>query len=419
MWFDPCLFANYLFNGEEQYISFLYSGEKYSYSGKYSYLAWGKQEEIIDDIDQLEKNISINKKFAENIWFGYFSYEFGLDYFDYQFTKRKSKADFAKKLYFFKAKNLLIFNHQKKTIDYYKNGEKKNFVLPDNLPEIKIEIPKKIKISSNISEQEYFDKVQDIQEEIKAGKFYQVNLTRKFFAENLEIKNPFAIFYNLHKHSPSPYSACFKLKKNYIISSSPERFVALDKKGKINARPIKGTINKEAGEDFLRNSKKDQAENLMIVDLMRNDLSIASEKVQIDKLFEIELFSNVYHLSSSINAKLKQGKNIIDLMKQIMPPASMTGAPKFEVLKKISQLENSRRGIYSGVVGYLAGDGSCDFSVVIRTILIENCKRLEFQIGGGIIYDSDAKKEAEEILFKAKGIIEALNMLDEQVHSKE
>ena len=267
---------------------------------------------------------------------------------------------------------------------------------------------------SNMSKEEYLTKVKKIRADIINGDYYQVNLTRKFYTK-IELNNKFSIFRNLVNNSPSPYMAYFKLNDVEILSSSPERFINIDKNGKINTRPIKGTIAKVKEDKRqihkLKNSYKDQAENLMIVDLMRNDLGISAQKnsVQIGKLFAIDSFATLHHMSSSINAQKKYSISSLDTIINAFPPGSMTGAPKIAAMHSIKNLEPQDRGIYSGCVGYFAGDGSCDLSVIIRTIIIKN-NFLEFQVGGGIIYDSDPQTEWQETITKAQGICKALNI---------
>ena len=204
----------------------------------------------------------------------------------------------------------------------------------------------------------------------------------------------------------------------YILSSSPELFLNIDKSGHISTRPIKGTSARFADETLDRKSReelagsaKDQAENLMIVDLMRNDLSRSCipGSVTTSSLFEITSHANVHHMSSTISGQKKPECSTLDAIKYCFPPGSMTGAPKIMAMNLCSRLEELERGIYSGAIGWLGGDGSGELSVVIRTMLIKGNK-FEFQVGGGIVADSVPEKEFKETIDKAKGILASLGL---------
>ena len=422
-WHNPLDLADY-FSQQETHLAFLYSAQKYSYSGNLSFLAWELDVEIRDDLNKLQNSLTQNKEFWENLYFGYMGYE--------SLEKNDSTDNYLNlpKLHFFQAKNLIIFDHQKQILRFF--SKHKNYPIEKillkagkNNPNDNSDEPPTGRVPaggefknghcySNMSKEEYLTKVKKIRADIINGDYYQVNLTRKFFTK-IELKNKFSIFRNLVNNSPSPYMAYFKLNDVEILSSSPERFINIDKNGKINTRPIKGTIAKIKGNTKqikkLKNSSKDQAENLMIVDLMRHDLGISAQKnsVQIEKLFAIDSFATLHHMSSSINAQKEYSISSLDTIINAFPPGSMTGAPKIAAMHSIKNLEPQDRGIYSGCVGYFAGDGSCDLSVIIRTIIIKN-NFLEFQVGGGIIYDSDPQTEWQETITKTQGICKALNI---------
>jgi para-aminobenzoate synthetase component 1 len=413
-WHNPLNITEYL-QRDEQYLALLYSANHYSYSGNHSFLAWGLDTEIKNDLSQLKKVISDKKDFWSNFYLGYIGYE--------SLVKQDNYKNIDNS-YFFKPKNLIIFNHQHKTCKLFSNLTAKNLeftinkikkiitnkqiVIDDNI------ILENVNWQSNMTKKSYITKVKRIIQNIVNGDYYQVNLTRKFFT-NISLKNKFTIFRNLVKHSPTPYMAYFKLLNTEILSSSPERFIKIEPDGKINTRPIKGTSNRTRNNDKqitkLRNSSKDQAENLMIVDLMRHDLSASAQynSVKVAKLFAIDSFATLNHMSSSINALKKKSLSNLEVVTTAFPPASMTGAPKIAAMQSINQLENASRGIYSGCLGYFAGNGYSDLSVVIRTIIIKD-NYLEFQVGGGIIYDSKPEAEWRETLIKAQGICKALNI---------
>lgn len=386
------------------YMAFLYSGAKYSYSGTKSYLAWGAEKITTSNIE-LTNCLTEDEDYVKNMWFGYFSYEF--NNLAPHKIKRGKKANLANSdLLFFKPKNLIIFEHEHNLAKYY-SVSNENFTLK----EIKAKKNNFTinNLRSNMSKAEYLAKVQQIINDISAGNYYQANLTRKFYGEILEQDN-FNIFSSLCAESPAPYASYLKLADFSIISSSPERFMHIDQSGLANTRPIKGTIKRSSNsEKKLKESCKDRAENLMIVDLMRNDLGKLAKinSVTTDSLFNLDSFSNLHHLSSSISAK--KNSSSLALISSTLPPGSMTGAPKIAAMQAITELELQERGVYSGIIGYFAGDGSADFSVVIRTIIIQN-NYFEFQVGGGIIYDSKPEAELLETYIKAKAICKILNI---------
>ncbi|MFZ8864781.1 MAG: anthranilate synthase component I family protein [Rickettsiales bacterium] len=389
------------------YMAFLYSGAKYSYSGNKSFLAWDALE-LTNSYQDLQKNLDEKQGFYENMWFGYFAYEFNAVK---EAKTLNSKID-NDELCFFKPKNLIVFEHDHNIAHYYSVSATK-FNLSETASSDHDFVISNLK--SNMRKSEYLAKIEEIKKNILAGNYYQVNLTRKFYGE-IRAQDNFAIFCSLCQESAAPYSSFIKCAKLNIISSSPERFMHIDSSGSVNVRPIKGTISNlnPNNEHILKASSKDQAENLMIVDLMRNDLSklAKASSVKTNSLFDIDSYRNLHHMSSSISAQ--KNSSSIELIASSLPPGSMTGAPKIAAMQAIQQLEQWQRGVYSGSIGYIAGDGSADFSVVIRTIIIEN-NYFEFQVGGGIIYDSEAEKELLETYVKAKAICNILKISEQQL----
>ena len=280
------------------------------------------------------------------------------------------------------------------------------------LPVTDYQLPKVAFLKSNMTKAEYLQKVEKVREYIKNGDIYQANITRKFYGEFAEAPDPFALYCQLNKISPAPYSAYLKIDDLHIISSSPELFIRVDAEGNAITCPIKGSAGKGEGVE-LAGSDKDRSENLMITDLMRNDFSRSClpGSVKVDKLFEVDEFKTISHMHSTITGKLKQNETSLSLIKNCFPPGSMTGAPKIRSMEIISELEKHKRGIYSGVLGYFSPQG-CDFSVVIRTIIIRGNK-FEFQVGGGIIFESEPEKEWAETMLKAQAIAEVLGVGEE------
>jgi para-aminobenzoate synthetase component I len=251
---------------------------------------------------------------------------------------------------------------------------------------------------------------------ILAGDIYQANITQRFSAELAPNDDPFALYCALRRRNPAPFAAFLRHGDVAIVSASPERFLKLSD-GHVETRPIKGTrprgaspAEDEAFKRELAASEKDRAENLMIVDLLRNDLSrVCRDKtVQVPVFFGLETYATVHHLVSVVTGELVPGKGAIDLLRAAFPGGSITGAPKIRAMEIIAELEPTRRGPYCGSIGYVGFDGWMDTSIVIRTICIRG-RQLTFQVGGGIVADSDPAAEYEESMTKAKAMIEVLS----------
>lgn len=277
-----------------------------------------------------------------------------------------------------------------------------------------------VNIQSRFTKQEYIDIVGHIKEHINRGDIYVTNFCQEFFAE-AEVIDPLAIFLKLNEVSPNPFSAFFKWKDNLVLCASPERFLA--KRGaKLISQPIKGTakrgkdeIEDEAIKRELKSHTKEQQENVMIVDLVRNDLTRSAKQgtVKTEELFGIYTFKQVHQMISTVVCELDDDIPVTRAIKNAFPMGSMTGAPKISAMRLMEQFERSKRGVYSGAIGYFAPDGDFDFNVVIRTLLYnQKNKYLSFHAGSAITYHADAEKEYEECLLKVKAIIEVLGDLD-------
>jgi len=273
-----------------------------------------------------------------------------------------------------------------------------------------------LKVSSRIPKASYIETVKQLQTHILRGDIYEVNFCQEFFAEHADI-DPLAVYYQLNSLSPTPFSGFFKLHDKFILSASPERFIC--KRGnRLISQPIKGTAKRSADpeEDAeirknLQQDAKEQAENVMIVDLVRNDLTKNALKgsVKVEELFGIYGFKQVYQMISTISAELASGIHIVDALKNTFPMGSMTGAPKLRAMQLIETYESTRRGAYSGSFGYISPDGDFDFNVIIRSMLYNATSRyLSFQVGGAITYAADAEKEYDECLLKAAAILKTL-----------
>lgn len=265
-----------------------------------------------------------------------------------------------------------------------------------------------------VDRKQYLERIREAQRRISEGDYYELNLSHRLKADFKG--DTYGLYTKMREVGPVPFGAYIKKENLSICSMSPERFLA--KEGsRVYSQPIKGTIHRGSDEsddrrlrEALSSSSKEQAENLMIVDLVRNDLSRIARKgsVKVSDLFQIQTFGTVHQMVSTVEAEAKT-ENPIEIIKACYPMGSMTGAPKISAMKSIEELENYRRGIYSGAIGYFKPDGDFDFNVVIRTAIISG-NNLFYSVGGAITGDSDPDQEWEETLIKARALT---NVLDE------
>jgi para-aminobenzoate synthetase component 1 len=270
-----------------------------------------------------------------------------------------------------------------------------------------------INLKSRFSREEYLITVKELQDHIHRGDCYEINFCQEFYCENAFIQ-PLEVYRKLCNFSPNPFSAFYRLHQQYLLCASPERF--LKKTGRhIYSQPIKGTAKRmipesedaTAKEDLFLN-EKDRAENVMVVDMVRNDLSKVCEKssVKVNELFGIYSFPQVHQMISTISGTLSPGKQITDIIRATFPMGSMTGAPKKRVMELIEKYERTKRGLFSGSVGYIAPGGDFDFNVVIRSILFNaSTNYLSIQAGSAITSNSVPEKEFEECLLKIEAMM--------------
>lgn len=277
-----------------------------------------------------------------------------------------------------------------------------------------------ITLKQHINKNDYIAAVGQLQKHIIQGDIYEVNYCMEFYAENAEV-NPFDIFEKLFSLAQAPYSVLLKHNDIYVLCASPERF--LKKQGnKIVSQPIKGTAGrgKTIKEDYLLkeelfNNPKERAENVMIVDLVRNDLSriAKTNSVKVDELFGIYTFKTVHQMVSTVSCNIKENISFKELIHATFPMGSMTGAPKIKAMELIEKYEKTKRGIYSGSIGYILPNNDFDFNVVIRSILYnKKNKYLSFSVGSAITTYADAEKEYKECLLKAQAMKQALAVND-------
>jgi para-aminobenzoate synthetase component 1 len=274
-----------------------------------------------------------------------------------------------------------------------------------------------VKVKSRLSKKQYIDIIEKLKLHILRGDCYEINFCQEFYSEDVSI-DPIKTYDSLSDASPNPFSAFYKLEDKFLLCASPERY--LKKTGStVLSQPIKGTWRRnindneedETNKSLLSSSPKDRSENVMVVDLVRNDLSkvCIEGSVKVDELFGVYKFPQLYQMISTVSGLLSPGISITEIIKATFPMGSMTGAPKKKVMELIEQYELTRRGIFSGTVGYISPEKDFDFNVVIRSIMFNSFSRyLSFQAGSAITFYSDPEKEYDECLLKAMTIKKVL-----------
>lgn len=306
------------------------------------------------------------------------------------------------------------------TVIYIKNGQlciSTVHSAPNIWKEIKNTNPSNyttppLTFTPRISKQAYISKVNHLLNHIQQGDIYEANFCQEFYSENVSI-HPAKLYTQLASTSPTPFAGYYRNKANHLMCASPERYI--QKKGtQIISQPIKGTIKRgssatqdEQLKTQLYHSQKDRSENVMIVDLVRNDLSRVAQKntVNVDELFGIYSFSNVHQMISTISCQVDPKLPITEIIKHTFPMGSMTGAPKIMAMKLIEKYEVTKRGLYSGAIGYISPTGDFDFNVVIRSLQYNNQNQyLSYMVGGAITQNSTAEQEYDECEVKAAAI---------------
>ena len=264
------------------------------------------------------------------------------------------------------------------------------------------------------SDSEYLELIERVKRHIAVGDVYQLCLTNEITLQGAA--DPLSTFIRLRTDNPAPYSGYLRIGSKILVSSSPEQFLKVTGDGRVSTKPIKGTRRRDELEEIdrtianeLANNVKERSENLMIVDLMRNDLSRVCEpdSVRVDSLFAIESYPTVHQLVSTVSGQLRGDQTAIHALSAAFPGGSMTGAPKQKAVELIRELERGERGIYSGVFGYLGDNGTANFGMVIRS-LVFNGEKITLGVGGGITIDSDPEAELEETKLKAQALLRAL-----------
>ncbi len=273
------------------------------------------------------------------------------------------------------------------------------------------------KVQRKIEREKYISIIEKLKQHILRGDCYEINFCQEFFSNNCVI-DPLNVYNHLASVSPNPFSVLYKTGNAYCLCASPERY--LKRSGKmICSQPIKGTSRRdtknteadETAKQYLLNSAKEKSENVMVVDLVRNDLSRVCKpgSVKVEELFGIYSFPHVHQMISTISGELRDDMNWVDCIRATFPMGSMTGAPKKRVMELIEQYEETKRGLFSGAIGYVNPEGDFDFNVVIRSMFYNMAEKyLSFQTGSAITYYSDAEKEYDECTLKAEAMMSVL-----------
>lgn len=360
--------------------------------------------------DKLKEYQTITKDYI----FGYISYDVKNDV-EHLSSNNFDSLDFAD-LYFFQPQKLVFikdknieFHYLKMVDDEIESDFEEISAFKNSKNNI---VENDIKIKLRIHKDEYHQKVNKVLEHIKRGDIYEANFCQEFYAENATI-NPVEVYQHLNEISEPPFASFLKMEHQYALCASPERY--LKKEGsKIISQPIKGTAKRlistiddaKIATDLARD-EKERAENVMIVDLVRNDLSKTAKKgsVKVEELCKVYSFKQVHQMISTVVSEIDQNMHPIETLRSTFPMGSMTGAPKVSAMQIIENLEEAKRGLYSGTIGYFTPENDFDFNVVIRSILYnEDKKYISYSVGGAITAKSIVEKEYEECLLKAKAM---------------
>jgi para-aminobenzoate synthetase component 1 len=411
-----------LWSQQHREIIFLDSNSAYNYNQKYSsydcILAVDAFTSIKTDYYNAFEDLKQYQQTTRDWLFGYMAYDLKNDVEALQ-SNNFDGLNFPD-LYFFQPKKIFLLHQNQLEVRYLNMCDdeiEQDFSEIITSQNCEVENESSVRIQQRISKEKYLEKVSKMLEYIHRGDMYEANFCMEFFAENAEI-NPFEKFEKLSSISKAPFAVFLKNNKQFLLSASPERY--LKKEGeRLISQPIKGTaqrflnpIEDEKSRINLASDPKERAENIMITDLVRNDLSRTAQQnsVQVEELCGIYSFLQVHQMISTITSKLDFQYSVIEAIKNSFPMGSMTGAPKVSAMKIIEELEETKRGLYSGAVGYFTPNGDFDFNVIIRSILYnQENKYVSFSVGSAITAQSVPEKEYQECILKAKAMSEVLS----------
>ena len=381
-----------------------------------SILAFGAMDSLIaDEFNSLDLLADFIKRNSSNYLFGSINYNVKNE-IECLESSKKDETDFPKVI-FYVPKCVVRIDHENfEFLQGDKNAENfefLNYFLEEETDRSFHDFT--IIWKSRTPKNKYVNNVNRIKELIRQGEIYELNYCQEYFAENVPIDYPLDFYFKLNEITKAPFSAYFQFDRHHVFCGSPERFLKKERK-KIISQPIKGTArrSKDSTKDNLlknelKNNPKERAENIMIVDLVRNDLSKIAEKnsVCVEELCEIYTFETVHQMISTVSCIARDSISFTDVIKATFPMGSMTGAPKLRAMEIIDELEDFSRGIYSGSIGYITPDGDFDFNVVIRSMVYNSQKKyLSCAVGGAITLDSDPEQEFQECQTKIARILE-------------
>lgn len=384
-----------------------------NYSSFDAVLAIDEFTSIQTDYENAFEKLKEYQSITQDYIFGYLSYDIKND------TENLSSTNFDglqfDDLFFFQPQKIIFLKGNTLEFQYLKMiDDEIDEDFETILKEVSILYTKAtdINIKLRIHKDEYYEKVSKVLEHIHRGDIYEANFCQEFYAENCEL-DPVKAYLDLNEISEPPFATFLKKEHHFLASASPERYLKKDG-DKIISQPIKGTAKRlvSAVDDQkiaadLHRDEKERAENIMIVDLVRNDLAKTAKKgsVTVEELCKVYSFKQVHQLISTVTSEIREGVHPVDVIRDSFPMGSMTGAPKISAMKIIETLEETKRGLYSGAIGYFTPNGDFDFNVVIRSILYNaKNKYVSFSVGGAITSKSIPEKEYEECLLKAKAM---------------
>ncbi|MCM4153646.1 anthranilate synthase component I family protein [Arenibacter sp. N53] len=420
---DIITFKRSLLHWSQQYYEVVWldsNGHKSKYSSFDGVLAVDALTSIVTDTQNAFEDLRTYQSNAKDWIFGYLSYDLKND------TERLTSANVDglnfPELYFFQPKKLIMIEETEVTFHYLNMVADEIEIDFESISNIKdtissvLEVESNIRIKLRIFKDDYFSRVGRMLNHIHRGDIYEANFCQEFYAENTGI-DPLRTYQKLNSITRAPFSTFLKINDKYLLSSSPERYIKKIN-NKIISQPIKGTAKRslDKNEDIalaktLENDEKERAENIMIVDLVRNDLSKSALKgtVAVEELCKVYSFDQVHQMISTISAEVSSTANPVDIIMETFPMGSMTGAPKVSAMRIIEALEASKRGLYSGTVGYFTPENDFDFNVVIRSILYnKTAQYVSFSVGSAITAKAIPEKEYEECLLKAKAMRQVL-----------
>ncbi|MEO5777218.1 MAG: anthranilate synthase component I family protein [Flavobacterium sp.] len=418
---NPELFKNQLLHWSQQFreVVFLDSNNYHQKQSSFDcVLAVDAFTSVKTDYNNAFEDLKQYQQQTKDWLFGYLSYDVKNDVEELH-SNNFDSLHFPD-LFFFQPKKLFLLKGNQLEVQYLRMcddefDEDFNHIQTISHPSSVIHHPSSIQ--QRISKESYLSKVNEMLEQIHRGDIYEANFCMEFYAEKATIE-PIEIYQKLNEISKPPFAIFFKNNEQYLLCASPERY--LRKEGnKIISQPIKGTAKRFSDETLDNNSKKEleqnpkeRSENIMIVDLVRNDLSHTAIKgtVEVEELCGIYTFEQVHQMISTVVSNVENTTSPIEILRTTFPMGSMTGAPKISAMKIIEELEESKRGMYSGAVGYFTPENDFDFNVVIRSILYNaSANYVSFSVGSAITSQSNPEQEYEECLLKAKAMFEVLS----------